>query len=1251
MKKGLFFSILVLAIAGTSLNSLAQNPFFKLDSLYQKGLVSSDQYILNKFYYQFNRAMVNPDFFHTNDSPVFCMSPLYSEFSRLKANNLISQTTIQTIQGMGGGAYILGSLDANFTTEHFKIHYSITPGNPNKIPDQYIDGQVPSLIPLIGQFAEEIFLKYQEIGFQMPIDISGNQIGDGKYNIGIDGTGDYAHTSTNQPNNLLVGEELSYMLLPLKGVQYLNNDNPNKFHGMLMYSIAHEFKHAIQLTYDSNRFSSILRDFDEMDAEGSIECVLDDNNYVLYGNTPIFKSHPEIGIKNSITGYSEWVWHQFLSEYIHGPNSTHPKVLSDLLVELSVQKNFYASYDNAIYVNSNDTKDLSDCIYSFWCWNLFTGTERSVTNYGHEEALKMKPVTNIGSIDQLPIDFQQYGINSTACLYYSIPTSLFIGGYKLKLTFSSLALSDPEKKVKLFYAGIKDHLLNLIEISQSQATYLDTDYDQIFLIVINGDHFYEGQKKFSISMEKYGVNLQFSNKIENENAGGDLLIETISKQLHSGDYQVLFKDESHIITSLLSTAEISSKPGVKHKQNNWNGISTSYMKKNTFTVTPNNHQSAQFKESSQICINIAYDGIPSTEPSVTSFIQDPWVTQNQIDFLPAFGSKEVFLGEAPDPQKPLKPYYQIKTDRVKVGTGTLAGINFYFLNWSSTGTEPLVEAQTEAQPVVFTSAGATVTANYKTMLASKATGWVGTQFASNNGTSSVMYVSNGNLWLHRENGSDKKEILVSSSAGSISSYSVTANANNRYWVLNNGTTTLTSGHEINGVVSSSSIPTLTGIPSGRVEIMRINSSTPKLVLITKVGLSICKSIGTLTDSGVTWAPWTSITVGGPSIQVAGNGNVAYVSWINASSVLGYRLNSDGSWSSLKVITSSSSGSFTSLATAANGSNGLDLVLVRANSQTNKKDLAVSAWNADNTTLPLTVLSTSTTYGDFKAVSLSSNSGLKLASVGVSTYVPNYSYYLWKHDHTSWSQESSPFSTTEQKLFHQEVTFTPSKATVGALEVMTPNPVNWGGMTKITTGTDEQPVLSISGVQLTDTLVYNVNMDPAIVDSIIIDTVGVWSIAVKGSGFVTETVNDLKLFGSSELIVSTSESGTSRSIQFKPNLVKWDVWVVDPSGNKVRMGKENSDEESDSESIKTEVAVYPNPFNPETRINIRLAEPAELKVRVYNVVGQLVADLANGHHDMGDYSFRFDGKSLASGTYFYRVEIGEKVKTGKIQLLK
>jgi len=90
------------------------------------------------------------------------------------------------------------------------------------------------------------------------------------------------------------------------------------------------------------------------------------------------------------------------------------------------------------------------------------------------------------------------------------------------------------------------------------------------------------------------------------------------------------------------------------------------------------------------------------------------------------------------------------------------------------------------------------------------------------------------------------------------------------------------------------------------------------------------------------------------------------------------------------------------------------------------------------------------------------------------------------------------------------------------------------------------------------------------------------------------------------------------------------------------------------SLPTEFALhqnFPNPFNPTTEISFSLPVAADVKLEVYNVMGQQVATIVDRFMEAGRHSVTFDGRAVASGIYFYRLEAGEVVETRKMVLLK
>ncbi|MHB1049123.1 MAG: family 10 glycosylhydrolase [Bacteroidota bacterium] len=79
--------------------------------------------------------------------------------------------------------------------------------------------------------------------------------------------------------------------------------------------------------------------------------------------------------------------------------------------------------------------------------------------------------------------------------------------------------------------------------------------------------------------------------------------------------------------------------------------------------------------------------------------------------------------------------------------------------------------------------------------------------------------------------------------------------------------------------------------------------------------------------------------------------------------------------------------------------------------------------------------------------------------------------------------------------------------------------------------------------------------------------------------------------------------------------------------------------------------YPNPFNPTTTLSFTLSQSNQTSLKIYDVLGREVATVADGVHDAGTYRYQFDGSSLSSGMYLYRIVSGSFVQTKKMVLQK
>lgn len=98
-------------------------------------------------------------------------------------------------------------------------------------------------------------------------------------------------------------------------------------------------------------------------------------------------------------------------------------------------------------------------------------------------------------------------------------------------------------------------------------------------------------------------------------------------------------------------------------------------------------------------------------------------------------------------------------------------------------------------------------------------------------------------------------------------------------------------------------------------------------------------------------------------------------------------------------------------------------------------------------------------------------------------------------------------------------------------------------------------------------------------------------------------------------------------------------------NEIEINPENN-------SIEFELSQnYPNPFNPTTTINFNLPKSGKVVLKVFDVLGKEVTVLENGYKDSGRHSVNFDGSSLSSGLYFYKLDVGLFSQTKKLHLLK
>ncbi|HUL45215.1 MAG TPA: T9SS type A sorting domain-containing protein [Bacteroidota bacterium] len=79
--------------------------------------------------------------------------------------------------------------------------------------------------------------------------------------------------------------------------------------------------------------------------------------------------------------------------------------------------------------------------------------------------------------------------------------------------------------------------------------------------------------------------------------------------------------------------------------------------------------------------------------------------------------------------------------------------------------------------------------------------------------------------------------------------------------------------------------------------------------------------------------------------------------------------------------------------------------------------------------------------------------------------------------------------------------------------------------------------------------------------------------------------------------------------------------------------------------------YPNPFNPATTIRFSIPKGMDVRIRIYNVLGEAVAEVVNGYFDTGYHEIPFTSSAYPSGVYYCRIEAGGSSDVKKMLLMK
>ena len=178
---------------------------------------------------------------------------------------------------------------------------------------------------------------------------------------------------------------------------------------------------------------------------------------------------------------------------------------------------------------------------------------------------------------------------------------------------------------------------------------------------------------------------------------------------------------------------------------------------------------------------------------------------------------------------------------------------------------------------------------------------------------------------------------------------------------------------------------------------------------------------------------------------------------------------------------------------------------------------------------------------------------------------------------------------------------------------------------------------------------------------IVGTEVTWEFDGRTYNYVVQVSTDNSPWAN--VVDKTNNSGTAQTQQdlFSPVSARYVRIIVTglPSGTwasfwefKVFVFSTTSVEQSESVPVENKLYQnYPNPFNPGTNISYSIKEPSKVELTVYDILGKEVDILVDKNQNAGNYKIDFNAADFASGIYFYRLKIGNKVMIKKMVLLK
>jgi hypothetical protein len=237
----------------------------------------------------------------------------------------------------------------------------------------------------------------------------------------------------------------------------------------------------------------------------------------------------------------------------------------------------------------------------------------------------------------------------------------------------------------------------------------------------------------------------------------------------------------------------------------------------------------------------------------------------------------------------------------------------------------------------------------------------------------------------------------------------------------------------------------------------------------------------------------------------------------------------------------------------------------------------------------------------------------------------YNVYLSTNNGTSWTDVNNGLSNPQVYAFAVNGINLFAGTKGGGVYLSTNNGASWASVNNGLPASSSVAALAVSGTNLFAVAYINTSY-------------GVYLSTNNGTNWTS--VSD----GLTAPIIINTLIGSRTNLLVGTNAA---VWIRPLSDFPTDVSKEVNELPKDFALSQN----YPNPFNPSTVISYSLSSSSNIKLIVYNTLGQTIKTLESGYKPAGNYSINFNASDLPSSIYFYKLEAGSFTQIKKMMLIK